>query len=358
MQLIDFIDACDIASKTEIERFELLCFYLAMEKGTGAFSPKKMLGLYGEAGLAAPDPAAIKKEASKHASFRPYGIEGTLKFERNAFRALEKEYGHLWEGVAVPQRAKANAPRAAAVRLADFADACGLRSGTEEDVFELICYYLARERGVTSFYPRNILETYEDAGIAVPDKPAFEKMAKKHGSFQTVGIDGSVVFRPGVYESVDGKHGHMWSSVQTGPTAAAPSCSEVIDESRFCGKREGFDRLIVQINSSYRSGSFDACAAVMRRLLESALVLAFQTNGADADIANDGRYDSLSDIITKADRVGLLNEQILKDLKDVSGIGDYSGRGPMYTFGANDINSVRLAYRNAIEALFSVSKIL
>jgi hypothetical protein len=43
-------------------------------------------------------------------------------------------------------------------------------------------------------------------------------------------------------------------------------------------------------------------------------------------------------------------------LSDVVRIGDYSGQGPMYTLGANDINSLRVAYRNVLEVLFSAFK--
>jgi hypothetical protein len=154
-------------------------------------------------------------------------------------------------------------------------------------------------------------------------------------------------------------YGHLWSAPAVQENSAAADI-EVISEERFCGKRDAVDRLIVQINSTYRDGSFDACASVMRRLLEVALVLSFQANGIENEIRNrSGEYMLLEDIVRKAavsDVLGLSRKGV--DIMAVSKIGDYAGKGAMYTFGANDINSVRIAYRNALEVLFSVSKLL
>ncbi|MCL2786797.1 MAG: hypothetical protein FWD81_06245, partial [Methanomassiliicoccaceae archaeon] len=72
--------------------------------------------------------------------------------------------------------------------------------------------------------------------------------------------------------------------------------------------------------------------------------------GADGDIKSDGRYIELADLVRKAVGTDAMAD-IANDLIAVSVIGDYSGKGEMYTFGANDINSVRIAYRNVLDAL-------
>jgi hypothetical protein len=372
MQLMDFVDACDVRSKTDVEVFELFCYYLTKEKGTVAFSVKKMLWIYEDAGLPAPDVPALKKAAGKYPSFRPFGIEGTLRFGRDVLRGLDKKYGHLWEGGSIVR--EGGTVKGTVMRLTDFAEACDMVSKPEIDNFELICYYLAKENVTSVFSVKNVFEMYGDVGLEISDRPALEKQARKHTSFQNVGIEGTLKFQPEAYGSLDSRYGHLWTAMtaapvhaaplQTASVAAAPAAApaagiEVLSEAKFCGKRDGFDRLIVQINSSYRNGSFDACAAVMRRLLESALIFSFQANGVDSDIlGGDGRYLGLFDIIRKAVENKVLDlSKIRSDLMDVSRIGDYSGQGPMYTFGANDINSVRNAYRNVLETLFLVSKL-
>jgi hypothetical protein len=352
MQLIDFADACDMSSKSTIENFELFCFYLLKENGTRSFSAKSIIEMYDETGLPVPELSSLKKEAKACVSFRPHGIEGTLKFAKDPLRALEKKYGHMWSGAVIT--VSSSAPMGS-VWLKNFAEACGMKNKTDIENFELFCYYLAKEKSEESFVARSMLDMYEDAGLARPDRAGLEKEVKKCESFRLKSFDGSVVFTSDAYRTLDNTHGHMWN-VRPESLITAPSNSEVIDETKFCGRRDGFDKLIIQINSTYRNGSFDACAAVMKRLLEASLIFAFQSNGTEKDIRGaDGRYVCFDDIVRK------VNDEKLFGLpgnviSDVAKIGDYSGQGPMYTLGANDINSVRVAYRNVLETLFSAFK--
>ncbi|MDR0778303.1 MAG: hypothetical protein LBE48_02540 [Methanomassiliicoccaceae archaeon] len=352
VQLIDFVDACDMGSKSVIENFELFCFYSYKEKGAMSFSVKNIIEMYDEAGLPAPELSSLRKETKACRSFRPHGIEGTLKFAKDPLRALEKKYGHMWSGAAV------NVPSVAPVKgglwLKNFAKACDIGSRTDIENFELLCYYLEKENRDDSFTIRGMLDVFEDAGLARPDRSALEKEVKKHASFRLKSFDGSVAFTPEGYRALDNRYGHLWTVPQE--PVAAPVNSEVIDEAKFCGKRDGFDKLIIQINSSYRNGSFDACAAVMKRLLEASLIFAFQSNGKEKDIRdNGGTYVSFDDLVRKTNSEGSFGLSGSM-LSDAAKIGDYSGQGPMYTLGANDINSVRVAYRNVLETLFSAFK--
>ena len=371
MQLIDFIDACDINSKTEVEVFELLCYFVMKEEGKMNFSVKKMLDVYREAGIPVPERRPLEKAAKKYPHFRPHGIEGTLKFASGAVGALDKTYGHLWSGGtarAAPSPAKAAAP--AGMQLPDFADACKLSEKGGAERFELLCYYRFRENGTKAFYTRGMTDVYTGAGLDAPDRAALEKEIRKKGSFVSKGIDGALEFAPGVLGTLDTAYGHLWDApaAQSQPAAPAtvtksvPSAAnfEVLSEERFCGKRDGLDRLIVQVNSTYRDGSFDACAAVMRRLIEATLILSFQANGIENEIRGSGNdYLGFADIVKKAagsDVLALSQKGI--DISMVTKIGDYSGKGPMYTFGANDINAVRTGYRNILETLYEVAKLL
>jgi hypothetical protein len=337
-----------------MEAFELFCYYSMKENGKRSFSMKNIIEMYGDVGLSAPELSVLKKEMKTCGSFRPFGIEGTLKFAKDAQRALDKKYGHMWSGVGASSSSAA--PRGS-VWLKDFVEACDMTSKTDIENFELFCYYLAKERGESSFVTRNMLDMYDDAGLDVPDRAALEKEVKKHRSFRLKSFDGSIEFVPEAYRSLDRTHGHLWT-VRQEPVVNLPVNSEVIDEAKFCGKRDGFDKLVVQINSTYRNGSFDACAAVMRRFLEASLIFAFQSDGKEEEIrGSDGRYVCLDELVRTANESGSfgLSGNVLSD---VSKIGDYSGQGPMYAFSANDINSVRIAYRYVLETLFSASRLL
>jgi len=237
------------------------------------------------------------------------------------------------------------------MQIIDFADACDIRSRTEIERFVLLCYYKAKENGLQHFSIRKMMEFYREAGIAPPDRGALDKEIKANSYFRPFGIEGTLRFASGVFDSFDKVYGHLWNSA-----AGVPTGSEVLDESRFCGRRESLDRLVTQINSSYRDGSYDACASVMRRLFEVSIILAFQTKGMEDAVRCDGGYLSLDGLVKKAigtDALGLSGRK--DDLSEISMIGDYSGHGPTYTFSANSINSVRVAYRELLDILYNIS---
>jgi len=348
MQLIDFMDACNIGSKNDIEIFELLCFYLNKEKGDISFSAKKMLHMYGDIGIRAPDVSALKKEAIQCGSFRPFGIEGTLRFTKDRIRSLEKTYGHLWSNVTVSGAA---VQTAIAVRLDDFAKACDIGSKSETEILELLCYYSVKEKGGTSFFIRGVADLYGDLDLEVPKISSLEKLARKHPSFRTAAIDGSMEFNASVLRSLDASYGNIWIKAESAPVRSAPTGCEVLDEARFLGKQDGSDKLVIQINSAYREGAFDSCALVMRRLLEATLTRALRS--LNVNVTNDEGYLCLDELVKRAG--GPEFTRIWEDLYDASKIGDYSEHGPAYTFGADDINSVRTVYRKVLETLFSMS---
>jgi len=349
MRLIDFADACNMNSKTEIEVFELMCYHETKENGVTVFYIKKILIKYEDAGIALPDVSSLKKEIHKYISFRQHGVENAVRFRKETFRSLDKTYGHLWER----SRTLDGTMNKTNLRLKEFVDICGLTAKTDIERFELLCYYLYREKGMTSFHVRKMFDVFDDAEITVADKSALKKRVKESESFRTVSIDGAVSFTPGILRTLNREHGHMWESAPV--TNVDPVAEiEVIPEEKFCGRRETFDRFIVQINETYRNGSYDACASVMRRLFEASVILSFRSAGKEDDILVDGRFVCFDELVKKASEAfPSLNPD---DLITISKIGDYSRLGPMYTFGANDINSVRSAYRDLLDPLFRLSE--
>jgi hypothetical protein len=238
-----------------------------------------------------------------------------------------------------------------AMHILDFTEACDIRSRTEIERFTLLCYFLVKEKNVSQLSIRKVSGLYKGAGLEIPDKAALKDDIKNCGSFRHHGIEGTLRFSEAAFEALDKEYAHLWDTVTGVPTG-----SEVLDEERFCGKLEGFDRLVTQINSSYRDGSHDACALTMRRLFEAAMIFAFQSKGMEDKIRGDAGYLSLEDmvkVITDTDALGLSGKT--DDLLAVMKIGDYSGRGPAYTFSANDINSVRAAYRDVLSILYDMS---
>lgn len=110
-----------------------------------------------------------------------------------------------------------------------------------------------------------------------------------------------------------------------------------------------------QINASYENNLFDCAAVMMRRLLESLLVLSYQKAGIEADITDkSGLYHvSLDKIIKNAEQNKALNlsANTRKDMALFKNLGNYSAHKIWYNCTQGDIKPHILKYRVIIEEL-------
>ena len=119
--------------------------------------------------------------------------------------------------------------------------------------------------------------------------------------------------------------------------------------------------LCKQINASYENNLYDCTAVIMRRLLESLLVLSYQNAGIEADITDkSGAYHvSLDKIIKNAEQNSTLNlsSNTRKDMALFKDLGNYSAHKIWYNCTQGDIKPHILKYRAIIEELFYKSGI-
>jgi hypothetical protein len=158
-------------------------------------------------------------------------------------------------------------------------------------------------------------------------------------------------FIPALLQVLEKEYNSVWNDTET-----IESDSELIDETKFCGKRNYLTRLIQQINSSYKNNCYDACAVLMRRLFEVSLILAYQNlKIEDAIKFPDGRYIMLEGIVNNAKGNGTLNlpSRIRNDLDTFREVGNLSAHNVTYTAGKKDIDDIKLKYRVMLEELYN-----
>lgn len=111
--------------------------------------------------------------------------------------------------------------------------------------------------------------------------------------------------------------------------------------------------LCKQINSSYENNLFDCTAVIMRRLLESLLVLSYQKAGIETDIMNGNYHVTLDKIIKNAEQntVLALSSNTKKDMSLFKDLGNYSAHKIWYNCTQGDIKPHILKYRAIIEEL-------
>lgn len=126
-------------------------------------------------------------------------------------------------------------------------------------------------------------------------------------------------------------------------------------------KRQYLIKVAQQINSAYENNLFDACALMMRRLLEILIVHCFESEGIEDQIKDaDGNYLNLKTLINKAkSRPEIkLSTDVKKDIDEFRELGNLSAHRVKYNCRRDDIRPLRLGYRAVIEELLYAASLI
>lgn len=145
------------------------------------------------------------------------------------------------------------------------------------------------------------------------------------------------------------------------PEEGGPSVEEpVLYFSLVRGTRTYIEKLVHQINGTYSRAWYDACAVMIRRLLETLIIEAFEANNIANSIKNpQGDFLYLGDLITAVLREQSWNlsrntKRALKELKDV---GDKSAHSRRFVAHRQDIDKVTSDLRTAVQELTFLAKL-
>ena len=133
--------------------------------------------------------------------------------------------------------------------------------------------------------------------------------------------------------------------------------SHIVEQNKYERCKKYTKTIILQINSSYQFHNYDACAVLMRRLVESLLIDAFEAVGKQSEIKNNNDYSMLKGIIAKAKSGNsiTLSRTSKTALDDVKRIGDKAAHNRTYLTSKRDIDELRGEYRPLIEDLVQIS---
>lgn len=134
------------------------------------------------------------------------------------------------------------------------------------------------------------------------------------------------------------------NSAESAPDEGLPAYSQqVLPKSLFIGTRGYLEKIVNQINGSYEKGWFDACAVMIRRLLETLIIECYETHKISASIKNQsGDFLYLRDLIAamlseSSWNIGRNAKRSLPKLKD---IGDKSAHSRRFNARRWDIDKV------------------
>ena len=134
----------------------------------------------------------------------------------------------------------------------------------------------------------------------------------------------------------------------------------VIADSIVRQTRGYIERIANQINGCFENGWYDACAVMMRRLLETVIIEVFEAHAIASKIKNpQGDYFYLNDLISAilAESNVTLSRNTRDSLKKLKKVGDLSAHSRRYNANYQDIEGVRYDFRIAIEELLYLARL-
>ena len=124
---------------------------------------------------------------------------------------------------------------------------------------------------------------------------------------------------------------------------ALPDSEQVLPISLFLNTRGYLERVVNQINGCYEDGWFDACAVMIRRLVETLIIESFEHYGIANQIqSTSGDFLQLGDLIDKTLSEGSWNltRNTKRALPKLKNIGDWSAHSRRYNAHRHDIDKV------------------
>lgn len=143
------------------------------------------------------------------------------------------------------------------------------------------------------------------------------------------------------------------------PAEGLPASSDrVVLFSLVSNTRGYIERVVHQVNGSYEHGWYDACAVMIRRLLETLIIEAFEAHGIASQIQNaQGDFLYLADLINATLSCSAWNlsrnaKRALPRLKDV---GDRSAHSRRFNAHRGDIDKLQDDIRVVVQELVSIA---
>lgn len=127
---------------------------------------------------------------------------------------------------------------------------------------------------------------------------------------------------------------------------------QIIPPAVVRGTRGYIEKIANQVNGAYERGWYDCCAVMMRRLLETLIIEAFEGHGIQAKIVGrDGEYVYLRDLITTAlaEPSWTLTRNTKSSLPKLKDLGDKSAHSRRFIAYRQDIEPLAPGFRGVIQ---------
>ncbi len=205
-----------------------------------------------------------------------------------------------------------------------------------------------------NFYANKLSTLRSDAAVAVSQLPPSDKVDLAVLATQIDGVFSSSAAkqdRLASFRQVE----HLLKTGWTGAKYEASTDSEpIFPLALLKPTRRGYLVTIAkQMNGCFSAEWYDACSVMMRRLVEAAIIEAFEGKGIAAQIKDgDGSYFQLTGLVSAAlgeTKAWTLSRNTKHQLPKLRDLGHLSAHGRTFTAQKSDVEKVQTGVRVVIE---------
>jgi hypothetical protein len=215
-----------------------------------------------------------------------------------------------------------------------------------EEAIALLWFY----RQTQAFEERSASELsadFRDEGYSAPNATRLGNGLSRNRRTVTGRRRGTFQINSRYLDELDAAYGALMVNIP------ARSASPLILPEDFGRGTRHLEQLVIETNGSYEHGYYDACAVMLRRILESLIISVFVSRQQADLIRVDGNFLSLEALILKASTFDQLN--LARDARRIMGqikeIGDVAAHNRNYLTRQQDIDDVKLGARRILDEL-------
>lgn len=237
------------------------------------------------------------------------------------------------------------------MNLDAFVESVDLLSKSEIQKVKYLFYYFLKCEGLAEAGPAEVKHWFNELNLGQPNISRLARNIKSSSEF----IRGSSTTAFRLHAKTIKSLGEEIPDL-SGVSEEIVSRSTILPEVLFktANPRGYIVKLCEQINASYEHNLFDACAVLMRRLLEILLIHSYQHRSLESKIqAQDGSFKELKAIISDATSTGdlALSRNTKACLDSFRVLGNFAAHKITYNTTRDDIKNIALDFRAAVEEL-------
>ena len=112
-------------------------------------------------------------------------------------------------------------------------------------------------------------------------------------------------------------------------------------------------RIVKQANGCYWARWYDACGTMLRKAIQSGIVLRFEIDEKTDEITEDGETVDMPRLLERAKQSRYITPQQWRELKNVKWIGDTAAHSYRIRIRKSDVEGIKVILRLALENMFS-----